>query len=117
MDRRRPTVQMLGRFQPWHDGHTELFKRAHRKTGQVAILIRDTNEGYHERDHMIGKLQAAGFSMWKDYEIIDVPNIVDIMYGRGVGYTFTEERLDKEIEDISATKIREKLNPVKGHPV
>jgi len=66
---------------------------------------------------MIGKLTVAGFSMWKDYEIIDVPNIVDIMYGRDVGYTFTEERLDEEIEAISATKIRESLNPVKGHPI
>jgi hypothetical protein len=108
---------MLGRYQPWHDGHTELFRRAHSKTGQVAILIRDTGEGHHNRDHMIGKLTVAGFSMWKDYEIIDVPNIVDIMYGRDVGYTFTEERLDEEIEAISATKIRESLNPVKGHPI
>ena len=108
---------MLGRYQPWHDGHTELFRRAHSKTGQVAILIRDTGEGHHNRDHMIGILTVAGFSMWKDYEIIDVPNIVDIMYGRDVGYTFTEERLDEEIEAISATKIRESLNPVKGHPI
>ena len=80
-------------------------------------MIRDTGEGFHNRDHMIGKLTVAGFSMWKDYEIIDVPNIVDIMYGRDVGYTFTEERLDEEIEAISATKIRESLNPVKGHPI
>ena len=27
-DWKKPTVQMLGRWQPWHDGHTELFKRA-----------------------------------------------------------------------------------------
>jgi len=112
MDRRKPTVQMLGRFQPWHDGHTELFKRAHAKTGQVCVLIRDTGEGHHNRDHMIGKLKVAGFSLWEDYEIIDVPNIVDITYGRDVGYTFTEERLDEETEAISATKLRE----IKGVP-
>jgi len=35
-----------------------------------------------------------------------VPNIVDISYGRGVGYTFTEHDLDKDIQSISATKIR-----------
>ena len=44
MDRRKPTVQMLGRYQPWHDGHRELFKRAHAKTSQVAILVRDTGK-------------------------------------------------------------------------
>ena len=106
MDRRKPTVQMLGRYQPWHDGHTELFKRAHAKTGQVCILIRDTGERHHNRDQMINKLTVAGYSMWKDYEIIDVPNIVDITYGRDVGYTFSEERLDPQVESISATRIR-----------
>ena len=40
-DWKKPTVQMLGRWQPWHDGHTELFKRALQKTGQVCIMYRD----------------------------------------------------------------------------
>ncbi|EHI48329.1 adenylylsulfate kinase-like kinase [SAR116 cluster alpha proteobacterium HIMB100] len=38
---RKPTVQMLGRWQPFHDGHLELFKRALAKTGQVAIQVRN----------------------------------------------------------------------------
>ena len=110
MDRRKPTVQLLGRYQPWHDGHTELFKRAHAKTGQVVILIRDTGERFHDRDVMINKLKVAGFSMWVDYEIIDVPNIINITYGRDVGYTFSEERFDEEIEKISATEIRDDMD-------
>ena len=36
-----------------------------------------------------------------------VPNIVNITYGRDVGYKIEQEQFDKEIEDISATKIRE----------
>ena len=40
-DWKKPTAQMLGRWQPWHDGHTELFKRALAETGQVCIMIRD----------------------------------------------------------------------------
>ena len=40
-DRKKPTVQLLGRWQPWHDGHQELFKRALQKTGQVIIQVRD----------------------------------------------------------------------------
>ena len=40
-DWKKPTVEMLGRWQPWHDGHTELFKRALQKTGQVCIMYRD----------------------------------------------------------------------------
>jgi hypothetical protein len=38
-----------------------------------------------------------------------VPNIVDISYGRGVGYTFTEHDLGEEVHKISATKIRAHL--------
>ena len=31
---------MLGRWQPWHKGHQELFKKAIKKTGQVVIMVR-----------------------------------------------------------------------------
>ena len=41
--------------------------------------------------------------------VIKVPNIIDISYGRGVGYTFTEHNLGKDIHNISATKIRKEL--------
>ena len=106
MDRRRPTVQMLGRYQPWHEGHTELFKRAHAKTGQVIVMVRDSGEGFHSRSEMLAHLKEEGFTYGTDYEVIDVPNIVNITYGRDVGYTFTEERLDPDIERISATRLR-----------
>jgi len=39
----------------------------------------------------------------------EVPNIVDISYGRGVGYTFTQHDLGEEIHKISTTKIRAQL--------
>ena len=43
-DWRKPTVQMLGRWQPFHDGHVALFKRALSKTGQVCIQVRDCQD-------------------------------------------------------------------------
>ena len=49
------------------------------------------------------------FAYRREYIIINVPNIVDISYGRGVGYTFTEHDLGKDVHDISATKIRAKM--------
>ena len=113
---------MLGRWQPWHDGHTELFKRAHAITGQVIIMLRDVEgtsggEGQDDNpfafneviDDISTRLLENGFTINSDYVIIKVPNIVDISYGRGVGYTFTEHDLGKEIHDISATKIREQM--------
>ena len=112
MDRRRPTVQMLGRYQPWHEGHTEIFTRAHAKTGQVIIMVRDTGEKYHSRGAMLHSLKQAGFNYGEDYEIIDVPNIVNITYGRDVGYEIEQEKFSAEIENISATNIRNKMEGV-----
>ena len=109
MDTRRPTVQMLGRFQPWHQGHRELFKRAHGKTGQVVIMVRDTGEEHHDRQDMITDLQNSGYALGEDFIIMDVPNIVNITYGRDVGYKIEQEKLDPEIESISATKLRNSI--------
>ena len=43
-DAKKPTVLLLGRWQPWHDGHLALFKRAISKTGQVVIQVRDVKD-------------------------------------------------------------------------
>lgn len=113
-DPMKPTVQLLGRWQPWHDGHTELFKRAHAKTGQVCVMIRNMPEDENNPftigvvfNNIKEALREAGFSIDKDYVIVQVPNIVDITYGRNVGYSITQEHLGEEIEAISATKIRQ----------
>ena len=121
-DWKAPTVQMLGRWQPWHDGHTELFKRALEKTGQVIIMCRDVQgqdagpgqadnpfDYFDVRNNIIAGLAEHGYTCHIEYEIAKVPNIVDISYGRGVGYSFTEHNLGKDVHDISATKIRAKM--------
>ena len=54
-------------------------------------------------------MAEEGFTEHHDYVIMVVPNIVDIAYGRGVGYTFTEHDLGEQIHAISATKIRADL--------
>lgn len=113
MENNKPTVQMMGRYQPWHGGHRELFKQAVKKTGQVAIMVRDMpvdNNNpleFSEVSEIITEdLTKHGFTIGKDYVIMQVPNIVDITYGRDVGYSISLERLPDEIENISATEIR-----------
>ena len=121
-DWKKPTVQMLGRWRPWHQGHQELFKRCIAKTGQVVIQVRDVQgasggDGQDDNpfdwntvcNNIEDGLKVDGFERGKDYEIMLVPNIVNITYGRGVGYVFEEEVFDVEITNISATKIRKKL--------
>jgi hypothetical protein len=54
-------------------------------------------------------LQPHGYKLGEQYEIMSVPNIVNISWGRGVGYTFTEHDLGKDIHNISATNIRKQM--------
>ena len=127
LDPYKPTTLMLGRWQPWHEGHTSLFKKALLETGQVCIQVRkvpkdsdasggrtvtqDDNPFDFEtiKKNISDTLEREGFIQNEDYIIMEVPNIVDISYGRGVGYTFTEHDLGEEIHKISATEIRKQL--------
>ena len=72
-------------------------------------MVRDTGEQYHDKDSIKIKLGREGYVYGADYIIMDVPNIVNITYGRDVGYKIEQEHFDQDIEDISATKIRQKL--------
>ena len=121
-DAKKPTVLLLGRWQPWHDGHLALFKRAISKTGQVVIQVRDVKDssgGEGQDDNPFSfseiskdiekKLLVSGFKLNEDYIIQFVPNITNITYGRGVGYKIEQESFDSDIELISATKIRKSL--------
>ena len=115
-DNKAPTVQMLGRWQPWHDGHFALFKRAHAKTGQVCIMIRDVggtdNNPFNfvdVKNRIIQSLHDAGYFNQSDFIVELVPNIVNITYGRDVGYKIEQEVFDEEIHAISATKIRKEM--------
>jgi len=54
-------------------------------------------------------LASDSYRRGVEYEIMLVPNIVNISYGRGVGYVFEEEVFDDSVNEISATKIRKKM--------
>ena len=121
-DSKKPTVLLLGRWQPWHEGHLALFERAISKTGQVVIQVRDVKDssgGEGQEDNPFSfeqiskdiskKLSKSGYTINEDYIIQLVPNITNITYGRGVGYKIEQESFDSETESISATNIRKSL--------
>jgi adenylylsulfate kinase len=113
-DWKKETVQMLGRWQPWHDGHRALFERLLSRTGQVVIQVRDVQGWQGSNPFEVEKVKSF---IKRDldplyqgqYEIQVVPNIVHIGWGRGVGYTAGEETFNETVTDISATKIRKEL--------
>ena len=111
-DNKKPTAQMLGRWQPFHDGHYALFKEIIKKTGQVCIQIRDV-QGIDDNPFDFETVKKNIFEALKDYKnrikVVLVPNITNICYGRGVGYKIEEIVLDEKTQQISATKIREQM--------
>lgn len=113
-DNKKETVQMLGRWQPWHEGHRALFERALAKTKQVCIMIRDCHGWQGSNpfvlDEVIERIRRDLDPLYQGmYTIQVVPNIVNITYGRDVGYKIEQEVFDQKIHDISGTKIRKEM--------
>ena len=112
-DNKHPTAQMLGRWQPWHEGHQKLFEETLKKTGQVNIMVRDVkgvDDNPFDFETVKKNIEERLNPEFKGrFKIMLVPNVTNICYGRGVGYKIEEIVLPEEIQKISATKIRAKM--------
>jgi len=112
-DNKKATAQMLGRFQPFHEGHYALFEEIVKITGQVCIQIRDVQgveDNPFDFETVKKNIEEKLNSKYKNrFKVILVPNITNISYGRGVGYKIEEIVLPDHIQKISATKIRKEL--------
>ena len=112
-DNKKPTAQMLGRWQPFHEGHYVLFQEIVKLTGQVCIQIRDVqgvDDNPFDLDTVKKNIEDKLNPEFEgQFKIMLVPNITNISYGRGVGYKIEEVVLPEEIQKISATKIRAKM--------
>jgi len=102
----------IGRWQPLHLAHQELFKQVLDKGDRVLIAIRDmpTDE---KNPYTASEVMA---NICKHYEnnillgnvrVMIIPDICSINFGRGVGYDIVEHIPPSDIAEISATKIRE----------
>ena len=112
-DNKLPTAQMLGRWQPWHEGHQKLFEEILKKTGQVNIMVRDVkgvDDNPFDFETVKKNIEQRLNPKYEGrFKIMLVPNITNICYGRGVGYKIEEIVMPEEIQKISATKIRAKM--------
>jgi len=107
-------AMFVGRWQPLHKGHQELFKQAMDEGKNVLICIRDVQpdeknpfsstevksniEEHYSNEISLGKVK-----------VMVIPDICSIEFGRGVGYDIIERTPPQEIGEISATKIREEM--------
>ncbi len=107
-----PTIQMMGRFQPWHYGHRKLFEKCILKTGQVNIMVKNVKKNKNNPYSFLQVKKKIGQDLLyfkKRIKITKVPEIVEICYGRKVGYKVKKIKLNPKIEKISATSIRNSL--------
>src|SRR3989441_6979281 len=110
-----PAALMIGRYQPWHDGHRALFMQALEMEGYVVIGVRETYGLGDQNPFTFAEVKARieeSLSAFRgSFEIRRLPNITNIVYGRDVGYRITRVDLEPEIEAISATQIRSTWKP------
>ena len=105
---------LVGRFQPFHDGHKWLMNQSLNEGKNSLICIRDiepddknpytSEEVYNNVSQELSELISEG-----RVKVIIIPDIESINFGRGVGYDIIEHIPPQEVSDISATKIREQL--------
>jgi nicotinamide mononucleotide adenylyltransferase len=101
----------IGRWQPLHEGHKQMFNQVLNNGGRVCIAIRDVE--VNENNPFNTKEVFANLSKeyWhnENVQIIVIPDICSVDFGRGVGYDIVEHVPPTEVGKISATKIRIKL--------
>lgn len=110
---RKPTALLIGRYQPFHDGHKALIVEALKRVGQVCIGVRDTTDTDGKNPFSFEYVKARVEHALREHEgrfiVIQIPNITNIYYGRDVGYGVERIELDSSVEGISATTIRTAL--------
>lgn len=104
----------IGRWQPLHEGHKQLFRQVINEGGKVCVAIRDV-EPDEKNPFTPNQIMLNIFEQMKPeveagkLKVIVIPDICSVEFGRGVGYDIIEHIPPQEVADISATKIREQM--------
>lgn len=107
-------AMFVGRWQPLHDGHKALFRRALDEGKKVWIAIRDVapdeKNPWTAEEILINISNAYSELISVDKIFVSIiPDICSVEFGRGVGYDIIEHVPPAQVGEISATKIREKM--------
>lgn len=106
-DKKQAKALFIGRFQPTHLGHQWLFEQKLKEGIPVLIAIRDIEP---DEKNPLSPIQVK--SLWEkiysgqDVEVIIIPDIESVNWGRGVGYKTIEHVPPVDVCNISATQIR-----------
>ena len=105
----------IGRWQPLHKGHLWLINERLKEGKNIWLAIRDVKPDEknpwtaQEIEKMIYEGELKELIIDGRIIVSIIPDIESVNYGRGVGYDVIEHVPPKEIGDISATSIRNKM--------
>jgi cytidyltransferase-like protein len=104
----------IGRWQPLHEGHKQLFQQVLDEGGNVLIMIRDIQPD-EKNPYTAAEVYVTISDFYIDLikagrvKVMKIPDISSVDFGRGVGYDIVEWIPPSEVAEISATKVREQL--------
>lgn len=108
------TAVYIGRFQPFHEGHIACVKKILETHDRVIIYIRKGKAKSAENPYSFEDRSARAHNELAEYgDRVSIQPLNDpgydltVFHGRNVGYGIKELKLGKEIENISASKIRD----------
>ena len=104
----------VGRYQPYHFGHIELIKQKLNQGIPALIMVRNIKPDERNpfsTEQTVKMIEKYHASHGHDVEVMIIPDIESVNYGRGVGYEINEYQPseDSGAMFISATKIRESI--------
>ena len=112
-DWKTKTAIYIGRFQPFHEGHKNLFINALKKNKKVCILVMDSYGINKKNPFKFSYVKKQIIFSLKEYKknfiIIKIPVVSEVIYGRKVGYKIRKVKLNRKLEKISATNIRNNI--------
>jgi nicotinamide mononucleotide adenylyltransferase len=102
----------IGRYQPYHQGHLSLVQQKLNDGIPALIMVRDIEpdeKNPFTTEQTVSMIRKYHTSKGDDVEVIIIPDIESVNYGRGVGYEINEYTPPENLAWISATKIRQSV--------
>lgn len=102
----------IGRYQPYHQGHLSLVQQKLNEGVPVLIMVRDIEPD--EKNpfttwQTVSMIEKYHITKGDDVEVMVIPDIESVNFGRGVGYEINEFTPPDNLAFISATDIRQSI--------
>jgi len=104
-------AMFIGRWQPMHNGHKWLISQKLDEGTPILICVRDIppdDKNPFTTEQTVGMINKVYEG--QDVEVMVIPDIESVNWGRGVGYGTIEHQPPADIGFISATSIRNSIS-------